>query len=256
MAVRNIITIDEDKCDGCGECVPYCHEGAIQMVQGKAKLVSDVYCDGLGACLKDCPKGAITMTKREAADFDEAAVKKHLADLKKKEETQAKKEPKLPNLACGCPGTAVKTLGKKASAPSTGNGNEAPPPPSALGQWPVQLMLVPPMAPYLKNSDLLLCADCVPFAVPDFHSRYLEGRAVLVGCPKLDDLEHYQEKLENILSIAQPKSLTVLRMEVPCCAGIASALVEARDRVAPNLPVRVDTIGISGEIRQEVLAPL
>ncbi len=249
---RKIVVIDEAKCNGCGLCVPNCKEGALQIIHGKAKLVSEVYCDGLGACLGHCPQDAIQVEEREANAFDEAAVEKHL------QKTSKKSEPET--LPCGCPGTAMRTFTPKASAcPSVQpkqfgsgcSGQDAPAKeaPSALSHWPVQLMLVPPHAAFLKNADLLICADCVAFALADLHSRYLKGRAVLVGCPKLDDLAYYQEKIRAILKEATPKSLTVLRMEVPCCGGIAAAAIEARNEVAPNLPLSVHTIGIEGEVQ-------
>ncbi|MGI5860531.1 MAG: ATP-binding protein [Myxococcales bacterium] len=268
--LRKIIRIDESKCDGCGACVPACKEGALQVIDGKARLVSDVYCDGLGACLGDCPRGAIEIIEREAPAFDLEAAERHVAQL------QAKKQ--APAAHGGCPGSAHRTL---ATAPASGPhahhagggcpgsahrmlnaaGKPARPGPSTaagpsqLGHWPVQLQLVSPRAPFLQGADLLVCADCVPFAVPDFHQRYLAGRAVVVGCPKLDDIEHYREKLAAIVYHAQPKSLTVLRMEVPCCGGIAQALVAARDVAAPELPVELHTIGVDGSISVQKLGP-
>ncbi|MBD3401295.1 4Fe-4S ferredoxin [candidate division GN15 bacterium] len=243
MPVRDIIRIDEDKCDGCGDCVSACAEGAIQLVDGKAKLVSEVYCDGLGACIGDCPQGAITIEKREAAPFNEAAVAQHLASQ------QVQPQPiKLNTMAGhgGCPGSAPRSFEAPptpAARPTTQGGGG-----SQLRQWPVQLMLVPPHAPYLKDADILICADCVPFAVPDFHSRFLAGRALLVGCPKLDDLQYYLEKLKQIFAQATPRRITVLKMEVPCCSGIAQATKMARDEVAPDIPIDVHTVGVRGDI--------
>ena len=240
MAIRKIIRIDEEKCDGCGDCVTACAEGAIQLVNGKAKLVSDSYCDGLGACLGECPQGAITVEEREAAAYDEAAVERHLAGMK------ADRTQPAPAGHHGCPGAALQTLQRR-QAPNTSMAwNAGSSAQSQLGQWPVQLMLVPPHAPFLKSADILICADCVPFAVPDFHQRYLAGRAVLVGCPKLDDLQHYFEKLQAIFQTAQPKSITVLRMEVPCCGGIGQAAVQARNLTVRNVPLEIHTIGIRG----------
>jgi len=246
--LRKIIRIDEEKCDGCGLCVPACPEGALEIVDGKARLVSEVYCDGLGACLGECPRGAITVEEREAEAFDEAAVSELLAEKTGKKKEERKPEPPPFPAAGGCPGAALRMFGagRPATEPSVSIGQE-----SALRQWPIQLMLVPPFAPFLKGADLLICADCVPFAVADFHSRFLRGRAVLVGCPKLDDLQFYREKLANVLQVAKPKSLTVLRMEVPCCGGIAAAALEARDAVLPELPVEVYTIGIEGGIHHQ-----
>ncbi len=254
MELRKIVQIDEELCDGCGECVPSCAEGALQIVDGKAKLVSDVFCDGLGACLGDCPQGAITIEEREAAGFDEEAVEDHLARIDAKEPQKQPTPPVHQDLPCGCPGSAVKSFSPKTpkavvkTQPATAGTSQ----PSALTHWPVQLMLIPPGAPFLRNADLLICADCVPFTVPDFHSRYLEDRTVLVGCPKLDDIELYRHKLGEIFAASNPSSITVLKMEVPCCSGIAHAVIEARDEAASHLPVEVHTIGIRGGSQIEV----
>jgi Fe-S-cluster-containing hydrogenase component 2 len=237
--IRKIIEIDEEKCDGCGLCVDACHEGAIQMVDKKARLVSDIYCDGLGDCIGECPQGAITIIEREAQDFDEEAVKSHLERLAQVGGVAA------PPVHGGCPGSALRSFG--------GAEPEASPlptdQPSALSHWPVQIKLVPPMAPFLQERDLLICADCVPFALPDFHGRFLAGKAVLVGCPKLDDLEFYHEKFKAIFAKARPKSVTVLKMEVPCCTGIAHVAVAAAEEAAPDMPVEVITISIQGAVK-------
>ncbi len=240
---RKIIKIDESLCDGCGQCVDACAEGAIQLIDGKAKLVSEIYCDGLGACIGDCPQDALTIETRDAQAFDEQAVEKHLAG---KEESDSK--PDAQPEPCGCPGSALRMFQPKNE--TTQQANEQTPGTSMQSQlihWPVQLKLVPPQAPFLKNSDLLVCADCVPFAVPDFHQRFLRGKALVVGCPKLDDLEYYRNKLKDILKEARPRSLTVIKMEVPCCYGIADSLIEARDQVLPEVPITVHTIGIRGD---------
>lgn len=228
MPTRKIVKIDEELCDGCGLCVPSCAEGALQIIDGKARLVGDNLCDGLGACLGECPQDAITIEDREAEEFDEAAVHAH---LKKQEE---------PDLPCGCPGSAMRTIACEEEPAAVQSG----PVKSELTHWPVQLMLIPPTAPFLKGADILIAADCVPFKVPDFHSRYLKGKALLVGCPKLDNLDIYRQKLKEIFAVARPRSVTVLRMEVPCCGGIVHAALEARDQSAPDLPVTVHTIGI------------
>lgn len=199
MAVRNIIKIDEAKCNGCGKCVDACAEGAIQLINGKAKLISEVYCDGLGACIGTCPQDAITIEKREADQFDEKAVAKHIAE----------------KLDFVCPGMAAGKLTEDEETPSR------------LNHWPVQLKLVPPSAPYLKGCDLLLVADCVPFAMGDFHDCLLKGNSVVVGCPKFDDKQFYIEKLASILKANQLKSLTVVHMEVPCCSGLTVIAREA-----------------------------
>jgi len=226
MAVRAIVRINEEKCTGCGLCIPDCAEGALQIVDGKARLVGEVYCDGLGACLGACPEGALTIEEREAEPFDEAAVEAHLV---------AEPEADLP---CGCPGSALRSI-EAASRP-------VEPAASALFHWPVQLRLVPPEAPFLRGADLLVCADCVPFAMGDLHPRYLAGRVVLVGCPKLDDAAHDRKKLETIFSVAKPKSITVLRMEVPCCGGLASLVAEAKMAAAPETPLSVHVVEIAG----------
>ncbi len=251
--IRNVIRIDEERCDGCGICANACVEGAIAIVNGKARLVSDTYCDGLGVCIGECPQGAITMEAREAPAFDEAAAKQHAGG-------------KVADLPCGCPGAHVQTIAARSgdrALQSNRNevvlqGSEAqvqPPSaePSALANWPVQIRLVPPSAPFLMGADLVVCADCVPFAVPDFHRRYLDGRVVLVGCPKLDDVAADQQKLTAILNLARPKSVTVLRMEVPCCGGIVRAVVAARNATIPDLPIAVHTIGIRSGVEVDTL---
>ncbi len=238
MPVRNIIRIDEEKCDGCGDCITACAEGALRLVNGKAKLVSDTYCDGLGVCIGNCPRGAITIEQREAPAYDEAAVEKHLA--------AEQKSPSAPaTIPHACPGSAARSFKRPDCTNRTDVQQTAE---SQLGQWPVQLMLVPPQAPYLQGADLLVCADCVPFAVPDFHDRYLAGRAVLVGCPKLDDLNFYCQKLTQIFAEARPSRITVLKMEVPCCGGLAQAAISARDEAAPAIPLEIHTIGIQAGI--------
>jgi Fe-S-cluster-containing hydrogenase component 2 len=248
MPVREIIAIDEELCDGCGLCVPACAEGAIQLVDGKARLVKDSYCDGLGACLGECPQGAITIINREADDFDEVAVEDHLASASGPDSTAPIQM--MPQAASGCPGAALRQLQNRPRLNTTAA--ESPSGPSHLTHWPVQLMLVPPHAPFLKNADILICADCVPFAVPDFHARWLNGRAVVVGCPKLDDLQHYLDKMAAMFSEADPASITVLKMEVPCCHGIAQAAQVARDRARPETPMSIHTLSITGELLESV----
>ncbi len=237
---REIIRIDQELCDGCGECIDACAEGAIALVDGKAKLVSDVYCDGLGACIGDCPTGALTIETRNADAFDEKAVETHLGRLE-----MVKNSKMEESAACACPGSAMRMMNRESES-----SDESLPVNlrSELGSWPVQLMLVPPQAPFLKGADILLCADCVPFAMPGFHSRYLKGKALLVGCPKLDDLPYYQEKLNEIFALAKPKSVTVLKMEVPCCTGISHIAIEARNKANINIPMEIQTIGIRGDI--------
>lgn len=231
---RKIISIDESKCNGCGLCIPGCHEGALQIVDGKARLVADVYCDGLGACLGECPQGALSIEEREAIEFDQKVVDHRLSALKGRSN------------GGGCPGSAMRQMLRPVSAaPVAGMSGSTQ---SQLGHWPVQLMLVPPAAPFLREADILLCADCVPFALPDFHSRYLAGRPVLVACPKLDDSDHYLNKLIEMFTSARPKRVTVLRMEVPCCGGLAWLAQEARRAAGLDFPLEIHTIGIQGSV--------
>ena len=240
--VRNIIHIDEEKCNGCGACATKCVEGAIQMIDGKAKLVSDVYCDGLGACIGECPTGAITIEKREAESFDEIAVEKHL-----QHDSHARED----NLPCGCPGSAVQQF----QCPSTKVAEFNTPvyrahsrQPSTLGHWPVQLTLVPPRAPFLKDADVVLTAHCVPFAYANFHQDFLKGNALLIACPKLDDVEAHLEKLTQIIAQSGLKSLTVIRMEVPCCSGLVRLAQQAIARSGRDIPLEEVVVSIRGEV--------
>jgi len=213
--IRTVVSIDERLCNGCGECVPACEEGAIQIIDGKARLLSDRLCDGLGACLGHCPQGAIRIERREAAPFDEAAVRRNLTEV-------------------------------EATAPQI----------SQLTHWPVQLRLLPAAAPVLRGAHLLVAADCAPVAYAGFHSELLRGRVVAIGCPKLDDLRGYVEKLAEVIRQGDLASLTVAHMEVPCCTGILRAVLEARRLAASDLPVDDVTIGIHGQLigRQRILA--
>jgi Fe-S-cluster-containing hydrogenase component 2 len=253
MPKRKIVEIDEAKCDGCGQCVPACAEGAIQIVGGKARLVSDVYCDGLGACLGECPKDAIRIIEREAEPFDEQAAQEHVGRIQSRATQTAPLE--------GCPGAAMRILKAQAvprpaaagSTASADTGHDTPG--SALRNWPVQLQLVPPGAPFLKNADLLLAADCVPFAFADFHRRLLRQHPLLIGCPKLDDAGAYVEKLAAILNVAMPKSLTVVHMEVPCCTGLLRIAQAAMQTSGISIPLGEVTISIQGEIVQEGAGP-
>jgi len=230
---RNIIEIDEEKCNGCGACAAACHEGAIGMVNGKAKLLRDDYCDGLGDCLPGCPTGAIRFTEREAAAYDEKAVA----------ENKAKTAAPLP---CGCPGTQAKVIARRQDSPASAPVQccEAP---SQLSQWPVQIRLVPVTAPYFKGAKLLVAADCTAYARADFHERFIKSHITLVGCPKLDDVD-YSEKLTEILKNNDIKSITVVRMEVPCCGGIEQAVMKALQNSGKMIPWQVVTISTDGEI--------
>jgi len=236
MAVRRIIEIDEEKCDGCGLCATACHEGAIRIIAGKARLVSETYCDGLGDCIGECPQDAITIVEREAADYDQVAVDAHLASVARESGTPAQRA------GGGCPGAAVRSFEAERSQASDASDR-----PSRLGQWPVLLNLVPPNAPFLQCADLLISADCVAYATANFHEHYLAGRALVVGCPKFDDVQHYYEKLKTMFATARPNSITVTRMQVPCCGGLANVVTRARNEAAPEVPLRVVTIGIRGE---------
>jgi len=248
--IREIVEIDEEKCDGCGQCIPSCAEGALYLDGGKVRLKADALCDGLGACLGECPRGALRVTRREAVAFDEAAV--HAASQTPR--------PMLaiapPAPAPGCPGSRPRTLSPVEEVrprPRLSVVTEAPPPivpegGSRLGQWPVQLHLVSPDAAYLRGADLLVAADCVPFAYARFHDDFLDGRRVLVGCPKLDDLSAYAAKLGEIFRRATPRSVTVVKMEVPCCNGIAVAARQALMLSGHTAPFEVATVGVAGAV--------
>jgi NAD-dependent dihydropyrimidine dehydrogenase PreA subunit len=247
MALRNIVKIDEAKCTGCGQCVNACAEGAIQIIDGKAKLVSEVYCDGLGACLGHCPENAITIEQREAAEFDEEGTKARLAQpvgwarptiSSRTEQTVCNAHPTV------CPGLAAHRL-RDNDAPDDSDAGAAP---SQLSHWPVQLELVSPAAPYFADADLLLVADCVPFAMGDFHRQFLRDHSVAVGCPKLDDAGFYVDKLADILRSNTVRSLTVVHMEVPCCSGLTRIAREALVRAAAEIPFEDVTIGLRGDV--------
>jgi ferredoxin len=251
---RKIITIDPNLCNGCGLCVSACHEGALKLVDGKAKLVSDSTCDGLGACLPECPVGAIKIIEREAEAFDEAAVAAKQAAEKGTGGSPVPQLP-VPPLACGCPGKMAKTLVRPpVSGVRAEDGTEAVPPARAmesrLVNWPVQIKLVPISAPYLKNAALLIAADCSAFAYPDIHRRFMANKVTLIGCPKLDEVD-YAEKLTAILQANDIRSVTVLRMEVPCCAGIANATKQALLASGKMIPWHVVTISTDGTILDE-----
>jgi ferredoxin len=235
---RQIIHIDKEKCNGCGLCVSACKEGAIGLVDGKAELLRDDYCDGLGNCLPVCPTGAITFEEREAAAYDEEAVK---SNMQKK--IQAQQAPKIP---CGCPGSQSKAI--RHAEPET---NEAyGPVKSQLRQWPVQIKLAPINAPYFKNANLLIAADCTAYAYGDFHTRFMKNKITLIGCPKLDEGD-YSEKLTEILRNNDIKSVTIVRMEVPCCGGIAYAAETALRNSGKFIPWNVVTISTDGEILED-----
>lgn len=240
---RKIIEIDEELCDGCGLCVPSCAEGAIQIVDGKARLVAEKYCDGLGACLGECPNGALRIVEREAEEFDEDAVAEHLQHAPPAEPKKAQEQA----LPCGCPSAHVRSFAP-VPAPAARTGlRRAAPSPSALSHWPVQIRLVPPTAPFLRGADLLVLADCVAVAYPDLHRDLLPGKAVLVGCPKLDDAEAYVEKFTEIFQKAGLRSVTIAMMEVPCCHGLSVIVHKALKQAGVSLPVEEKIITVRGE---------
>lgn len=230
--VRRIIEIDEAKCNGCGLCASACHEGAIGMINGKAKLLRDDYCDGLGDCLPTCPTGAITFVEREAAAYDEAAVEEN---KKRKMQAQGK------TLPCGCPGSQSRRIERAEAAPA------AAPTASQLRQWPVQIKLAPVNAPYFDGAHLLVAADCTAYAYGSFHQDFIRGKVTLIGCPKLDEGD-YSEKLTEIIRQNAIKSLTIVRMEVPCCGGIERAAVTALQNSGKFIPWQVVTISTDGRI--------
>lgn len=235
MAMRKIVDIDAEKCNGCGLCVSACAEGAIQLVDGKARLVKDEYCDGLGACLGECPQGAITITEREASAFDVQAVMA--------QQTTPARTPTAPH--AGCPGAAMHHLpAHPAAAPATDT-------PGALRQWPVQLHLVSPTAPYFRDADLLLAADCTAFACGDFHARLLAGHALAIACPKLDDVTGYVDKLAVMFREGGVRSITIVMMQVPCCRGLERLVTLAQQMAGTTLPVRRVIIGMEGHIAME-----
>ena len=253
MSVREVIEIDEELCDGCGDCVTACAEGAIAIIDGKARLVSDTYCDGLGACLGHCPQGAITIIEREAAVFDEAAVEQHLAEQRRSP------APTLPGPSLsvispfapaggGCPGSRPQIFEPTSpAAPSAGEDST-----SQLRHWPVQLHLVPPTAGFFQDAEVLLAADCVAFAVGDFHQRFLSGRSLAIACPKLDSNQDvYLEKLVAMIDEAGIRSLRVMVMEVPCCGGLVRLVEEALRRARRAVAVDCLVVGTQGQILGE-----
>ncbi len=227
--LRKIIEIDENLCDGCGQCVPACAEGAIQIIDGKARLVAEKYCDGLGACLGECPQGAIKIIEREAEEFDEKAVEEYLQKKEEKEESV---------LACGCPSTHVQTLKPLSCASPMGEM------PSTLSHWPVQIRLIPPHAPFLKDAQLLVVADCVAVAYPALHRDFLPGKVIMIGCPKFDNKEEYVEKFSEIFKRNNISSVKVLIMTVPCCSALPSIVEKG-----------MELAGVKGEVDEVIINP-
>lgn len=240
---RKIIEIDEEKCSGCGQCVIGCAEGAMAIVDGKAKVISDNLCDGLGACIGECPEDALQIIEREADPFDEAAVEAHLTARQTKDKHPDEAMP------CGCPSTQIQSFSPCPSemikAQSTAG--EA----SALSHWPVQIKLVPPHAPFLKGADLLVVADCVPVAFPSLHQKLLQGKAIMIGCPKFDDADEYIEKFAAIFNTSGIKSLTTVVMEVPCCSGLPMMVLKGREKSGSQMPVKQVVVSTRGQILEE-----
>ncbi|MBW1682753.1 MAG: 4Fe-4S ferredoxin [Deltaproteobacteria bacterium] len=241
--MRKIIEIDDELCDGCGECVPSCAEGAIEIVDGKARLVAEKYCDGLGACLGECPNGALRVVEREAEDFDEEAVEEY---LKKKN-----RGPEPFAMAPACPSSQVHVFEPSGLDKGVGGKETEGRSSNRLTHWPVQINLIPPTAPFLKGADLLVAADCVAAAYANFHADFLEGRVVMIGCPKFDDVAAYIEKFTEIFKTAGIRSITVLVMEVPCCSGLPVILQRAMDAAGKKIPMDQVVIGTRGEILQK-----
>lgn len=240
---RKIIEIDEALCNGCGQCVPNCAEGALQIIDGKARMLAEKYCDGLGACLGECPQGALRIVERLADDFDEQAVEELLKSRPLGE--AAKAQPP----SGGCPSANLRMFAAPSPCQAANQPISASPAgASALSHWPVQIRLVPPSAPFLKNCDLLVAADCAPLAYPDFHRDFLSGRAVMMGCPKFDDAPAYVQKFKEIFEVAQPKSVTLVIMEVPCCGGMRNIIAEALQLAGQQIKVSEVVVGVRGEV--------
>jgi len=238
---RKIIQIDDDLCDGCGQCVIACAEGAIAIIDGKAKVISDNLCDGLGACIGDCPQDALKIIEREAEEFDEEAVEQHLNQLEKN-------KPEKETMACGCPSTQIQSFSQAASCESANKPTALETQTSALSHWPVQIRLVPPTAPFLKGADLLVPADCVPVAFPTLHRDFLKGKAVMMGCPKFDDVQAYIDKFAEIFKVADIKTVTCVIMEVPCCSGLPAIIQKGMDAAGKKVPMEVVVVSARGEI--------
>jgi Pyruvate/2-oxoacid:ferredoxin oxidoreductase delta subunit len=251
---RKIVKIHEEKCNGCGECVTACHESAIEIVDGVAKLVSDIYCDGLGDCLSGCPTDAIEIIERDADEYSQEAVDKRVEVLKSKEEENKMNNFAGGSLPCGCPGTHEKTLrgGCNSSAPkeinTSGLSGSDVNVPSQLRQWPIQMMLINPRAPFLQNADLLIAADCTAYAYGNFHSEFMKDKVTIIMCPKLDDNNLNTERILEIIQNNDIRSITVARMEVPCCGGTVSAAKTAIQMSGKIVPYAEVTISSDGRI--------
>ena len=240
--LRKIIEIDEERCDGCGQCVPACAEGSLEIIEGKARVVSENLCDGLGACLGECPNDALHIVEREAEEFDEEAVEAYLVE-------KEKRRPKNKVIHSGCPSARIQQFSPSPAAGRASAGGTPEPSAGAnLSHWPVQIRLVPPTAPFLKGADLLVVADCVPVAFPSLHRDFLKGKAVMIGCPKFDDVENYIEKFEQIFRTAGIRSITTVIMEVPCCAGLPAIVKKALEGSGRSIPIEEVVVSTRGEI--------
>jgi len=242
QVLRKIITIDEELCDGCGQCLPGCAEGALQIIDGKAKVIDYKYCDGLGACIGECPTGALKIVEREVEEFDEDAVAEHL------QKQEAFREQADSVLACGCPSEQIQTFPMAAACESANRPADFGPSESALSHWPVQIRLVPSSAPFLKGADLLVAADCVPVAYAAFHRDLLPGKAVLIGCPKFDDVQDYIARFAAIFKEADIKSVTVVTMEVPCCSGLPAIVGKGMQAAGVKMPIKELVVSARGQI--------
>jgi ferredoxin len=233
MPVRKIIRIDEAKCTGCGNCVTACPEGAMAIINGKAKVIRESFCDGLGACIGECPEGALTIEEREAEEFDEEAVKQHLTKKHKRETP-----------ICSCPSSAPMSFERRPQEDTHEIEQKA-----HLAHWPIQLALIPPTAPFLKGKDLVILADCTAVAYGDIQNKFVKGNAVMICCPKLDDTEPYERKLKEIVRTAGIRSITVVHMEVPCCFGLHGLVAKILTETRSDIPYRQFVIGIKGDIK-------
>jgi len=243
MATRNIVEIDEEKCDGCGLCVIECAEGALEIRDGKAKIIKEMYCDGLGACIGECPQEALKIVMKEADPFDEEAMEEHLKSLRGE---QTQESP--PELEAGCPGAKLVQFPSQSTAAPIQEG-EAPA--SELRNWPLQIHLLPVSAPFFNGAELLIAADCVPFAMGGFHSQLLQGKILAIGCPKLDDTGFYIDKLSQIFANNEIKSITIGYMEVPCCAGLLQVVHKALEASGKAIPMDTVKVSVRGELLQE-----
>ena len=243
MAMRNIVEIDEEKCDGCGLCVIECAEGALEIRDGKAKIIREMYCDGLGACIGECPQEALRIVMKEADAFDEEAMEEHLKRLRGEQVQES-----TPELEAGCPGVQLVQFQSQATAAPIQEGET---PASALRNWPLQIHLLPVSAPFFNGAELLIAADCVPFAMGGFHSQLLQGKILAIGCPKLDDTNFYIHKLSQIFADNEIKSITIGYMEVPCCAGLLHVIHKALEASGKAIPVDTVKVSVQGELLQE-----